>query len=191
VQEIGEISDVQLVASIARYSELALTEVYRRYGGAVYGLARRILNSAAEAEDVTQDVFLRLWKEPDRFDASRGSLRSFLLARSHARAVDVVRAQQSRALREATDAFRTTSAEYDMEQGVWDLAMAEHMAQAMAALPDHERWTIEMAYFEGRTYKEVAELLGQPEGTVKSRVRAGMRHMRAVLVAAGIQGVDA
>ena len=79
MQQIGEVSDAQLVTAVARYSEVALAEVYRRHGGAVYGLARRVLNSTSEAEDVTQEVFLRLWNQPDRFDPGRGTLRSFLL----------------------------------------------------------------------------------------------------------------
>jgi RNA polymerase sigma-70 factor (ECF subfamily) len=91
MQQIGEVSDAQFVTSIARYSESALAEMYRRHGGAVYGLARRVLHSATEAEDVTQEVFLRLWNLPHRFDPNRGSLRSFLLAQSHGRAVDAVR----------------------------------------------------------------------------------------------------
>jgi RNA polymerase sigma-70 factor (ECF subfamily) len=191
MQEIGQVSDAQLVTSIARYSEVALAEVYRRHGGAVYGLARRVLNNAAEAEDVTQEVFLRLWNQPDRFDATRGSLRSFLLAQSHARAVDAVRSLNSRRLREAKDARRTAHTEYDMQHEVWDLALADQVARALGELPDEERQVIELAYFEGHTYVEVANLLDQPEGTVKSRIRNGMRRMRAVLVEAGIQGVDA
>src|SRR5665213_1734928 len=120
MQEIGDVSDAQLVTSIGRYSEVALAEVYRRHGGAVYGLARRVLNSTAEAEDVTQEVFLRLWNQPDRFDPARGSLRSYLLAQSHARAVDVIRSLNARRLREAREARRTASAEYDMQHEVWD-----------------------------------------------------------------------
>jgi RNA polymerase sigma-70 factor (ECF subfamily) len=77
MQEFSEASDAQLVTSIGRYSEVALAEVYRRHGGAVYGLARWVLNNATEAEDVTQEVFLRLWNQPDRHDPVRGSLRSF------------------------------------------------------------------------------------------------------------------
>jgi RNA polymerase sigma-70 factor (ECF subfamily) len=107
MQEIGEVSDAQLVTSVARYSEVALAEIYRRHGGAVYGLARRVLNGTAEAEDVTQEVFLRLWNQPDRFDPNRGTLRSFLLAQSHARAVDAIRSLNSRRSREAKDARRT------------------------------------------------------------------------------------
>jgi RNA polymerase sigma-70 factor (ECF subfamily) len=191
MQQIDQVSDAQLVTSIARYSEVALAEVYRRHGGAVFGLARRTLNNAAEAEDVTQEVFLRLWNQPDRFDPTRGSLRSFLLAQSHARAVDAIRSLSSRRLREARDARRTASAEYDMQHEVWDLALADQVARALGELPDEERQVIELAYFEGHTYVEVAHLLDQPEGTVKSRIRNGMRRMRAVLVEAGIQGVDA
>jgi RNA polymerase sigma-70 factor (ECF subfamily) len=189
--QIGEVSDAQLVTSIARYNEVALAEVYRRHGGAVFGLARRVLNNAAEAEDVTQEVFLRLWKQPDRFDATRGSLRSFLLAQSHARAVDAIRSLNSRRLREAKDARRTATAEYDMQHEVWDLALADQVSTALGELPDDERRAIELAYFEGHTYIEVAQLLDQPEGTVKSRIRNGMRRMRAILVEAGVQGVDA
>ncbi len=191
MQQIGEVSDAQLVTSIARYSEIALAEVYRRHGGAVYGLARRVLNNAHEAEDVTQEVFLRLWNRPDRFDPGRGTLRSFLLTQSHGRAVDAVRSLNARRLRESGEARRTATAEYDMQHEVWDLAVADQVARALGDLPDDERRAIELAYFEGHTYVEVADLLGQPEGTVKSRIRNGMRRMRALLVDAGVQGADA
>ena len=191
IGEVGEVSDAQLVTSIARYSEVALAEVYRRHGGAVYGLARRVLNNPSEAEDVTQEVFLRLWNQPDRFDPNRGSLRSFLLAQSHGRAVDAVRSLNARRLREVRDAHRTANADYDMQHEVWDLAIADQVGTALAELPDEERRAIEMAYYDGHTYVEVAELLGQPEGTVKSRIRNGMRRMRASLSEAGIEGADA
>jgi RNA polymerase sigma-70 factor (ECF subfamily) len=191
MQQIGEVSDAQLVTSIARYSEIALAEVYRRHGGAVYGLARRVLNNASEAEDVTQEVFLRLWNQPDRFDPGRGTLRSFLLTQSHGRAVDAVRSLNARRLRESGEARRTATAEYDMQHEVWDLAVADQVARALGDLPDDERRAIELAYFDGHTYVEVADLLGQPEGTVKSRIRNGMRRMRAVLVEGGVQGADA
>ena len=191
MQAIEEVSDAQLVTSIARYSEVALAEVYRRHGGAVYGLARRVLNDPAEAEDVTQEVFLRLWNEPDRYDPGRGSLRSFLLAQSHARAVDTVRSTSSRRQRESRDALRTARGTYDLQHEVWDLAMADQVGQAMGALPAEERRAIELAYFDGHTYQEVARLLQQPEGTVKSRIRNGLRRMRAALADIDLRGVDA
>ena len=87
--------------------------------------------------------------------------------------------------------MRTAEAAYDMQREVWDLAVADQVSQAMGELPDEERRAIELAYFDGRTYREVAQLLDQPEGTVKSRIRNGMRRMRAVLADAGVRGVDA
>jgi RNA polymerase sigma-70 factor (ECF subfamily) len=190
MRHIDEVSDARLVTSIARYSEVALAEVYRRHGRAVYGLARRVLLDAAEAEDVVQEVFLRLWREPDRFDPERGSLRSFLLAQAHGRAVDAVRSSSSRRARETRDAARTARAQYDMQHEAWDLALADQVTRAMGELSDDERRAIELAYFDGRTYREVARELEQPEGTVKSRIRSGMRRLRDVLVDAGIHGVD-
>lgn len=190
MQEFSEASDAQLVTSIGRYSEVALAEVYRRHGGAVYGLARRVLNNATEAEDVTQEVFLRLWNQPDRFDPARGTLRSFLLAQSHARAVDAIRSLNSRRVREVNDAVKTARGEYDMQHEVWDLSITHHVARALGELPEEERRAIELAYFEGHTYVQVAEILNQPEGTVKSRIRNGMQRMRSVLSEAGVKGVE-
>ena len=191
MRDVEEVSDARLVTSIARYNEVALAEVYRRHGRAVYGLARRVLQDAGEAEDVTQEVFLRLWREPDRFDPGRGSLRSFLLAQAHGRAVDAVRSSSSRRSRESREAARTARAEYDMQHEVWDLALADQVAQAMGELSEDERRAIQLAYFDGHTYREVARVLEQPEGTVKSRIRSGLRRLRDALADAGVRGVDA
>ena len=191
MHDIDEFSDAQLVTAIARYSEVALAEAYRRHGGAVFGLAKRVLRSAPDAEDVTQEVFLRLWNQPDRFDPARGSLRSFLLAQTHGRAVDAVRSSTSRRLREVRDATRRARSAYDMQHEAWDLALADQVTRAMEELPVEERRAIELAYFDGRTYREVARLLDQPEGTIKSRIRNGMRRMRTALNDAGVRGVDA
>jgi RNA polymerase sigma-70 factor, ECF subfamily len=189
--DFEKVSDAQLVTAIARFSEVALAEVYRRHGGAVFGLAKRVMGNGTEAEDVTQEIFLRLWNQPDRFDADRGSLRSFLLAQAHGRAVDAIRSSNSRRRREARDAFDTARSSYDMQHEVWDLAVADQVSTAMGSLPVEERRAIELAFYDGRTYREVAQLLGQPEGTVKSRIRNGMRRMRAVLADAGVKGVEA
>jgi RNA polymerase sigma-70 factor (ECF subfamily) len=191
MDQLSELSDAQLVVGIARFSDAALAEAYRRHGGALFGLAKRVMGSATEAEDVTQEVFLRLWNQPDRFDPARGSLRSFLLAQSHGRAVDAIRSSSSRRRREARDAFDTAQSSYDLQHEVWDLAVADQVSTAMGSLPDEERRVIELAYFDGRTYREVARMLGQPEGTVKSRIRNGMRRMRTALLDAGVRGAEA
>jgi RNA polymerase sigma-70 factor, ECF subfamily len=178
---VHELSDAQLVVAIGRFKETALAEAYRRHGGAVMGLAQRVTGDAAEAEDVTQDVFVRLWDRPDRFDSSRGSLRTYLLTVTHSRAVDTMRARAARTRREREDAYKVAAAGYDVDLEVRDLALADQVARAMASLTDDERRAIELAYFEGHTYREVAILLSQPEGTVKSRIRSGLRSMRRSL----------
>lgn len=173
-------SDAQLVTSIVRDS--AFAEIYRRHGDAVEGLARRVLSCAAEAEDVAQDIFLRLWNDPDRFDPERGSLRSFLLAEAHGRAIDAVRSLNARHRREALEGHRVAASPNDLEHDVDDVGLGERVIQALEELPDEERRAIKLAYQEGFTYSEVAEYLGQPEGTVKSRIRNGMQRMRLVLI---------
>jgi len=190
MDDIREVSDAQLVTMIARYNEVALAETYRRHGGAVFGLARRVLNGAAEAEDVTQEVFLRLWNRPERFDATRGNLRSWLLTQSHARAVETIRSLTARRQREINDAHKAARGAYDMQHEAWDVVLAEDVKKALDSLPPEERRAIELAYFEGYTYIKVAEILNEPEGTVKSRIRNGMRRMRATLVESGIEGAE-
>lgn len=180
-QEVRDAGDAALVVAIGRWREEALAEVYRRHGGAVYSLARRVLGDSGGAEEVVQEVFLRLWNHPERFDADRGSLRSFLLANAHGRAVDQLRADTSRRRREERDARETATAGYDIEHEVWDLALAEQVKAALGGLPDDEKRAIELAYFGGHTYREVATLLAQPEGTVKSRIRTGLRRLHQSL----------
>ena len=174
-------SDSGLVMAIARYREDALAEAYRRHAGAVFALARRVLADLTTAEEVVQEVFLRLWTQPDKFDPDRGSLRSYLLAQTHGRAVDLLRSDTSRRRREEREARQTAEAGYDLEHEVWDLTVADKVKEVVAVLPVAERRAIELAYFGGHTYREVATLLGEPEGTVKSRIRAGLQRMRSAL----------
>jgi RNA polymerase sigma-70 factor (ECF subfamily) len=184
--DLTQLSDAALVVAVGRWRQDALAEAYRRHGGAVFGLASRVVSDRTLAEEVVQEVFLRLWDAPDRFDAERGSLRSYLLAQCHGRSVDLIRSEQSRRNREEREHRQRAEGGYDLEHEVWDLTVAEQVREALAELPDEERKAIELAYFAGHTYREVAELLGQPEGTVKSRIRSGLRRLRGGMTAAGI-----
>jgi RNA polymerase sigma-70 factor (ECF subfamily) len=186
VQPLNDASDAGLVLAIGRWREDALAEAYRRHAGACFALARRILGDKERAEEILQEVFLRLWHRPDRFDPERGSLRSFLLAQIHGRSVDLLRSEGSRRRREERDARETAGSPPDIEREVIDLTVAERVKDVVRTLPEDERKAIELAYFGGHTYREVAVLLEAPEGTVKSRIRSGLRRMRGSLTDAGV-----
>jgi RNA polymerase sigma-70 factor (ECF subfamily) len=186
VQPLKDFSDAALVLAIGRWREDALAEAYQRHAGASFALARRLLGDREMAEEVVQEVFLRLWHRPDRFDPERGTLRSYLLAQTHGRSVDMLRSDTSRRRREERDARQTAESAPDIEREVIDLTMAEKMKDVVAGLPADERRAIELAYFGGHTYRQVAVMLDAPEGTVKSRIRSGLRRMRQSLVDAGM-----
>lgn len=188
--DLTDASDAVLVVSISRYQSDGLAEAYRRHAGAVFGLARRLLIDGMLAEEIVQEVFLRLWNNPEKYDPGRGTLRSYLLAQCHGRAVDLLRSETARGRREERDLRRTAESGYDLEHEVWDLTVAEQVKDAIMALPATERQAIELAYLGGHTYREVATMLDQPEGTVKSRIRAGLRRLRDDLSLAELGGIS-
>jgi len=139
--DLEQASDANLVVAVARWHEPALAEVYRRHGGAVHALARRILRSDPPAEEVTQEVFLDLWRRPEKFDAQRGTLRSFLLARTHGKSVDVVRAEESRRRREERTSRETATAAYDIERwSPYPTSCASRSSWPTSAAGPTRRW---------------------------------------------------
>jgi RNA polymerase sigma-70 factor (ECF subfamily) len=186
VARYTDADDVGLVIAVARYDRDALAEAYRRHAGAVFGLAQRMLWDRAVAEEIVQEVFLRLWEHPERFDRSRGSLRSFVLMDGHARCVDRLRADARRREREERAARAVAVTNYDVDLEAWDLNVADQVRDALATLSEPEREAIDLAYFGGHTYRDVARILQQPEGTVKSRIRTGLMRLRQQLLDRGI-----
>lgn len=181
-----EPSDASLMVAVGRFDEGALAEIYERHGKAVFALARRLIKSRELADEVTQEVFLRLWNRPERFDPARGALRSFLMADTHGRSIDLLRSELSRRDRERKEHVMAVKETVDIESEVWSNVASEEVRVAVAALSDGERKAIELAYFRGFTYRQVAEALGEPEGTVKSRIRSGLKRLKGQLTAVGV-----
>jgi RNA polymerase sigma factor (sigma-70 family) len=160
--------------------EAALNEIYDQFASFVYGLALRVIGDARAAEDVAQDVFVCIWERPDAFDPERGSMRTWLGTLAHRRAVDHVRREEARRRRAIREASRSETTP-DVEEMAMALVTAERVRAALATLPDDQRRAIQLAYFGGKTYRQVAEVLGIPEGTAKSRLRVGLRRIADAL----------
>jgi RNA polymerase sigma-70 factor (ECF subfamily) len=174
--------DRELTSLLLAGDEAALRTAYREHASAVFGLAMRVLANTALAEETTQDVFVRLWEKPDRFEPERGTLRAFLLAIAHSRAVERVRAEASiRRRHESAQRQPVVSTNDDPARNIVVRDAQEAVRRALVELPEEQRRPIEMAYYQGLSYREVAAALSEPEGTVKYRIRTGMQKMRAAL----------
>ena len=172
-------------ARLGTREEAALGEVYDQYSSFVYGLAVRVIGDARAAEDVSQEVFLHIWEHPEAFDPLRGSLRTWLGMLAHRRAVDYVRREEARCRRAQREASHRPTQIPDVEEMATALVTAERVRNALDVLPEDQRRAIQLAYFGGKTYREVAEVLGIPEGTAKSRLRLGLRRVANALQAEG------
>jgi len=175
--------DRALVARVTEGDGGALEAVYARYGRACYGLARRILIDEQLAQDVVQEVFLTVWRDASRFDASRGAFSTWLLSMTHHKAVDSVRREENLRKRRTTDeALEVTESEAPrVEDAVWSLLRRERVREVLRTLPEPQREALSLAYFGGYTQREIAGLTSTPLGTVKTRMLAGMRRMKESL----------
>jgi RNA polymerase sigma factor (sigma-70 family) len=167
--------------------ETALGEVYDQYSSFVFGLAQRVIGDPRAAEDVSQEVFLHMWEHPDAFDPERGSLRTWLGTLAHRRAVDYVRREEARRRRAQREAGHRPTHIPDVEEMATALVRAERVRNALDVLPEEQRRCIQLAYFGGKTYRQVAEVLGIPEGTAKSRLRLGLRRIAEALEHEGLE----
>lgn len=189
--------DTTLVDRAGHGDDEALGLLYDRFGRAVYSLCLRIVRDSATAEDLTQDVFVRLWRSAASFQPTRGQLSTWLLRIAHNLALNELRRRQSRPVVAPEVDWDIASAELkDTDEqndpvhtvGLRERAQAVHVA--LAQLPTQQRQAIELAYYGGLTHAEVAAALGEPLGTVKSRIRVGAQRLRELLAAIGIDNAD-
>ena len=172
-------ADARIVARLAAGDMDAAAELYDRYAGQVFGLARRILRNDRDAEEVVQDVFSQAWRTASAFESARGSVGAWLLMMARSRSIDRLRARQSRpdTLAEPyADSLRAPGL-LPSDQVLSD-EQANRVREALVALPGPQRQALELAYYEGLTQSEIAEKLTEPLGTVKTRMRTALATLR-------------
>ncbi|MGZ4383641.1 MAG: sigma-70 family RNA polymerase sigma factor [Gaiellaceae bacterium] len=179
-RDLAHLSDEAVVALVARSDEVALAELFDRFGGIAVGLAQRVLRDASLAEDAVQEAFLAVWRGAERFVPERASASAWIMTLVHRRAVDLVRREQRRRT-EPLEHVEPADSEGSAEDIAWLRLERERIEAALRRLPDPQRELIELAYFGGFTHTELAERLGQPLGTIKSRLFAALSRLRTLL----------
>ena len=185
-RDLAHLTDEALLSLVASSDEQALAELYDRFGRVAYGLALRILRDEALAQDAVQEAFLGIWRSADRFLAERAKASTWVLTFVHRRAVDLVRREDRRRgepLERAPEAAAPATAEDEATLGF----QRRLVQQALAQLPPEQREALELGYYGGLTQSELAEQLGQPLGTIKSRMFSGLSRLRDLLAQAGLE----
>jgi RNA polymerase sigma-70 factor (ECF subfamily) len=178
----GEPELADLLAAAARGSEQAFATFYDRTSARVYGMVLRVVRDPAQAAEVSQDVYLQIWREAARFDPRLGNVQSWLLMIAHRRAVDRVRSARTATLRDDRYALAQTERPYDeVAEQVHASLDAQRVRSALDGLTETQREAISLAYFAGYTHREIAALLDLPLGTAKTRIRDGLIRMRDAL----------
>jgi RNA polymerase sigma factor (sigma-70 family) len=184
-RDLAHLSDEALVALVARADGGALAELYDRFGGVAYGLALRVVRDPALAEDAVQEGFLTVWRTAARFVPERAKASTWILTLVHRRAVDIVRREQPRRA-EPIETAPQPSANLT-EDEAWLRLRRAQVQTALRRLPDQQREAIELAYYGGFTQSELADRLGEPLGTIKSRMFAGLARLRELLAEPGLE----
>lgn len=166
------------MAEAAKGDQAAFAVLYDDLAPIVFGVVRQVVRDPAQSEEITQEVFVEVWRLAPRFDRTRGSVRAWVCTIAHRRAVDAVRAEQSARDRDQRDASRQAVAHDTVSDGVIDDLDRDRVKVALEKLSPVQREAIELAYYGGNTYREVAVLLDCAEGTVKTRIRDGLIHLR-------------
>lgn len=186
VDDLSALSDAELVALVTEKNPAALEVLYKRYSRIVYSFGLRIVGDPQIAEELLQEVFFRTWRQGALFRSSRGAFVTWLLSITHNMAIDELRKRNRRPQKadsEEPEALLAAMADtsQDVEQEVWLSSLRTTISEAMQTLPPAQRVTIEMAYFQGLTQREIAERLGEPLGTIKTRMRLGIQKLREQL----------
>jgi RNA polymerase sigma-70 factor, ECF subfamily len=184
-RQLAHLSDEALVALMARSEEAALGALYDRYGRVAYGLSLRILRDRALAEDAVQDAFLTLWRTASTFVPERSKASTWILTLVHRRAVDLVRREERR--RSDSIELATEPSVESAAESAWLRFERERVQEALRQLPEQQREALELAYYGGFTQSELAERLGEPIGTIKSRMFTGLARLRELLGAGGAE----
>ncbi len=174
----------RIAAALGRREESALAELYDRYGGTVHALALRMTGDRGLAQEITLDAFLQVWEQVDRYDARQGSLEGWLFTIARSRAIDRIRAgrAQKRTQTEEADTNPVGPARPEAPDEILELAeRRRYVRHAMAGLSPAQRSALELAFYQGLSHSEIAEQLGEPLGTVKTRIRQAMSVMRRIL----------
>jgi RNA polymerase sigma-70 factor (ECF subfamily) len=180
--------DAWLAARMRSGQTDALGELYDRYASVALGTALRVVNDREEAEDVVHDAFVAVWRKIDRFDPQRGSLRSWLMTVVRNRAIDRVRGRRPRMdLDDADERSLLRTGPNPTWEAALQRASATQVQAAMATLPDEQRHAVELVYFEGYTYREVAELTRVAAGTAAGRLRLGLAKLRSALAEPAVE----
>jgi RNA polymerase sigma factor (sigma-70 family) len=179
--QVAACEDAALAELVCEKDQQALEVLYERHGAACYRLARHITVSAALAEDAVQEAFVGLWRSPDSYQRGRGSVRNWLLALTHHKAVDLVRQEAAERRRQEAEAARQVVQGTDGDDpatAVWGEIAAAEVRAALLALPEEQRQPVTLAFFGGYTHSQIASLTGVPLGTVKTRMFSAMRKLR-------------
>ncbi|GAC1419831.1 MAG: sigma-70 family RNA polymerase sigma factor [Acidobacteriaceae bacterium] len=166
--------DAALLARLNTGDERAMSTLYDRYSRVVYSVALRVLNDPASAEDILQEIFMQIWRNPDSFSAARGSLGGWLAVVSRNRSIDTLRRRRPSTALEDVILTSSTNLAAESERNF----MMERARGVIANLPTEQRKTLQMAFFDGLTHSEIAEMTGDPLGTVKTRIRSGLLTLR-------------
>jgi len=179
-RSFAHLSDEAVVALVARSEQEALAELYDRFGRVAYGLALRVLRDDKLAEDAVQEGFLTVWRNADRFMPERAKASTWVLTLVHRRAVDLVRREDRRRAEPLNDEIEPASSD-SAEDDAWLRFERERVQAALRQLPDQQREALELAYYGGFSQSELAERLGQPLGTIKTRMFTGLARLRELL----------